>query len=157
MSESYQPPSDFLRAVASDEVPLFGSAFAEENFQRLLAMMTDQDRANRDWATLLVAQQELDTDEVRNALICAAQDQDEAVRAEAILGLAQRDPGVALPFLRSALRGQTVMPPVLEAAVLVADRSLVDDLRQFSEPSDDAFADQLALEALAACEQGPSP
>ncbi len=157
MSELYQPPSDFLRAVASDEVQLVGSAFAEENFRRLLAMMTDQDRANRDWATLLVAQQELDTDEVRNALIGAAQDQDEAVRAEAILGLAQRDPVVALPFVKSALRGQTVMAPVFEAAVLAADRSLVDDLRHFSEPSDNAFADQLALDALAACERGAAP
>jgi hypothetical protein len=153
MDELYQPPSDFLRAVADEQVPLSGSAFAEENFRRLLNMMTDKERGNRDWATLLVAQHELDTDAVRNALIGAAQDDDQAVRAEAILGLAQRDPKVALPFLKIALSEQNVMPPVFEAAALVADASLVDDLRQFSAPSGDTYLDQLATDALAACER----
>jgi hypothetical protein len=156
MNEAYQPTSDFLKAVAAEEVPLTGSAIADDNFRLLLAMMKDKDRSNRDWATLLVAQQEIDTVEVRDALTQAAQDKDGAVRAEAVLGLAQRDPGVALPFIRAELSAQSVMPPIFEAAALVADRSLIDDLRQFTAPSGNAYVDHLALEALAACEGSPT-
>lgn len=133
---------------------MFGSAFAASNFRRLLAMRTDPERSNRDWATLLVAQQEVDTIEVRDALMNAAQDKDEAVRAEAILGLAQRDPQAALPFIKSALMSQSVMAPVFEAAAVAADRSLIDDLLHFREPSGNPYVDQLAAEALAACERG---
>jgi hypothetical protein len=148
----YEPASDFLKAVAADEIPLFGSALANRNFRRLLAMMRESDRSNRDWATLLVAQQEIDTIEVRDALLDAAHDEDEAVRAEAILGIAQRDPVIALPLIKNALAAQSVMPPIFNAAALAADRSLVSDLREFIEPSFNVYADKAALEALAACE-----
>lgn len=154
MDTRYEPASDFLKAVVADEIPLSGSALANNNFHRLLAMMKDEDRSNRDWATMLVAQQEIDSIEVRNALLDAARDDDDAVRAEAILGLAQRDHAMALPLIQDALSTQSVMPAVFEAAALVADRSLVDDLRLFVEPSGNAYSDQVAAEALAACENG---
>ncbi len=154
MDTRYEPASDFLNAVVADEIPLSGSAFANNNFHQLLAMMKDEDRSNRDWATMLVAQQEIDSIEVRNALLDAARDGDDAVRAEAILGLAQRDHAMALPLIKGALSAPSVLPAVFEAAALVADRSLVGDLRQFVEPSDNAYADQVAAEALAACENG---
>jgi len=153
MTDEYQPKSEFLRAVAADEIPLFGSAFADSNFRRLLAMTTDSERSNRDWATLLISQQSMDTDEIRDILRKAALDEDEAVRAEAILGLAQRDPKGALPLIRSALKAGRVMAPVFEAAAIAADRSLIHDLRKFLEPSGDAYVDQLAAEALTACEK----
>lgn len=156
MNEEYQPTSDFLKAAAAEKIPLSGSAIADDNLRRLLAMMKDKDRSNRDWATLLVAQQEMDTIEVRDALAQAAQDEDGAVRAEAILGLAQRDPEVALPFIKTELSARSVMPPIFEAAALVTDRSLIDDLRQFTAPSENAYADQLVLEALAACVGSPA-
>lgn len=152
METRYEPASDFLKSIAAEEIPLSGSAFAHDNFHQLLAMMKDGDRSNRDWATMLVAQQEIDNIEVRNALLNAAQDEDDAVRAEAILGLAQRDRAMALPLIEDALSTQSVMPAVFEAATLVADRSLVADLRQFISPSDNAYADQVAAEALAASE-----
>ena len=154
MADPYLPPSDFLKALIDDDAPLVGGDHAEANLARLIEMTRDRDPANRDWATLLLAQQDIDTSTVRNALLSAAEDEHEYVRAEAILGLAQRDKGLALPLLQRELRGEHVAMPLFEAAALVADQSLADDLREFANPSDDGFLDELATKALAACEAG---
>ncbi|HMC90833.1 MAG TPA: lyase, partial [Allosphingosinicella sp.] len=98
------------------------------------------------------AQERVDTAEVRQALIVAAQDEEAIVRAEAISGLASRDRALALPFLRAELAGASVTMPLLEAAALVADASLADDLRAFCLQSGNRFLDELAAKALAACE-----
>ena len=156
MTEPYRPESDFLEAVATEQVPLFGSDFADANFRRLIEMTRDQDRSNRDWATLLLSQQDIDTPQVRDALVIAAQDEDDVVRAEALLGLAQRDRSLALPFARIALMGDQACMAVFEAAAIIGDPSLVDLLRPWTQPSEDAFLDQLAREALDACEKGES-
>ena len=156
MNELYRPASDFLEAVAAEEVPLFGSDFADANFQRLIAMTRNEDRSNRDWATFLLSQQDVDTPQVREALIIAAQDEDEIVRAEAVLGLAQRDRTLALPFARIALMSDHACMPVFEAAALIADPSLVELLRTWAQRSDDDFLDRLARKALIACELGES-
>ena len=152
MTERYEPPSFFLRAVIADAVPLAGSPEGEANLGRLIAMTRDPEVANRDWAVLLLSQQETDTPQVRSALLEAARDSDEIVRAEAILGIALRDPALALPLLQEALAGPRASAPLFEAAVLVAHPSLAHDLRAFAEPSDNAFLDERAAEALAACE-----
>ena len=91
MEDRYTPRSEFLNAVAADEVPLGGSEMGAANFQKLIAMTRDDDVSNRDWATMLLSQQEVDTPEVRDALLRAANDEVADVRAEAIEGLAQRD------------------------------------------------------------------
>lgn len=152
MTERYLPPSDFLKALIDDDAPLVGGDHAEANLARLIEMMRDEDPANRDWATLLLAQQDFDTPRVRDALLGAAEDENEYVRAEAILGLAQRDKALALPLLQRELRSEHVAVPLFEAAALVADPSLADDLREFASPSDDSRLDELAIKALAACE-----
>src|SRR3546814_9103340 len=91
MTERYAPPSEFLRAVSDEDAPLLGSDFAAANLQRLIEMTRDGDAVNRDWDTLLLAQQNADTPEVRAALLRAAEDESDTVRAEAVLGVAQRD------------------------------------------------------------------
>lgn len=154
MSERYEPPSDFLKAVAAEDVPLAGSALAEANLRRLIAMTRDPDPVNRDWATFLLAQEEVDTPEVREALLRAAEDEHVYVRGEAILGLATLDAALALPLLRRELGRESVSVMVLEAAALAAHPSLAEGLRAFAEPSGDDRLDALALEALRACESG---
>jgi hypothetical protein len=149
--DRYEPPSDFLKSLIDDDTPLTG-AEGEGNRRRLIMLMADEHPANRDWATLLLAQQDFDTEEVRQALLAAAEDENEYVRAEAILGLAQRDRALALPLVRRELGHERVAVPLFEAAALVEDPSLVDDLRYFSEPSDDPMLDELATKALSACE-----
>jgi len=155
MTERYEPTSDFLRAVAAEEVPLSGSAFADANMRQLIAMTRDNDVSNRDWATMLLASEEADTPEIREALLSAANDENDVVRAEALVGIAQRDRGLALPLVLKALSGEWAGMPLFEAAALVADPALVDVLRPWTEPSDDEWLDQLAREALAACEKSP--
>ena len=67
--ERYQPQSDFLCNIIAGDIPLVGSAFADENLRRLIAFTTDDDFSNRDWAVLLLAQQGIDSPNVRNALL----------------------------------------------------------------------------------------
>jgi hypothetical protein len=98
----------------------------------------------------------LDNSAIRDAFLRAVNDSFENVRAEAIWGLARRDPELAPPFIRSALSADTAQIPVFEAAVLCAHPSLIDDLRVWAEPSEDRFLDKIALEALTACEAAAS-
>ncbi|MES2146891.1 MAG: HEAT repeat domain-containing protein [Pseudomonadota bacterium] len=151
MTEPYLPPSEFLQSLIEDDAPLLG-ADADKNIGRVIELTKDEHPANRDWATLILAQQEADRSDIHQALFAAAEDENEYVRAEAILGLAQRDKAVALPLLQRELGGDLVALPLFEAAAIVADASLVDDLRAFASPSDEVFMDELAAKALRACE-----
>ncbi|MEO7563850.1 MAG: HEAT repeat domain-containing protein [Sphingomicrobium sp.] len=151
MTEEYLPSSGFLKALIDDDTPLTGPD-AESNLRRLLALMRDELPANRDWATFLLAQQGLDSTDLRKALFAAAEDENDDVRAEAIVGLAKRDKAVALPLLRRELGREHVSVPLFEAAEIVADLSLVDDLRDFAMPSEDVLLDELAAKALTAFE-----
>ena len=153
MLDRYEPTSDFLKAIVAEEVLLSGSELAEENLRQLIELTRDDDHSNRDWATFLLAQEETDIPVVRAALLHAATDDDNVVRAEAVWGLAKRDVQLALPFVQAALRADAVAIPMLEAAAICAHPSLIPDLRIWAEPSDNPFADQLAAEALAACEK----
>lgn len=152
MTERCEPSSDFLKALIADDAPLVRGEHAEANLGRLIEMTRDDDPANRDWATLLLAQQEIDGREIREALLEAADDENDCVRAEAILGLAQRDKAIALRLLQRELSAESVALPLFEAASIVAHPSLATDLRAFAEPSGDDFLDGLVLEALRACE-----
>jgi hypothetical protein len=116
-------------------------------------MTRDAQTANRDWAAFLLGQKDIDTPEVRTALLAAAEDEDVYVRAEAICGLAQRDTSLALPLVQRELSGESVAMPIFEAATIVAHPSLAADLRRFVEPSGNVSLDRLAVEALQACEE----
>jgi HEAT repeats len=153
MKDVYQPASDFLKAIIADEIPLCGNEFARANLSRLIDLTRDQDRSNRDWAAMLLAQTDIDTEEVRQALLASARDDDDVVRAEAILGLAQRMPSLALPFVKEELSGAVACMALFEAAILIADVSLINPLKQWIEPSENEFLDRLAIEALEACER----
>jgi hypothetical protein len=152
MTERYEPPSEFLKALISDDAMLVGGEHAEANLRRLMDLTGDEHPANRDWATLLLAQHDIDTADVRQTLLRAADDENEYVRGEAILGLAQRDKALALPLLQRELSGKFVPLQLFEAASIVAHPSLVADLRAFTARSGDDFLDASALEALQACE-----
>lgn len=154
MAERYEPASDFLKAVIAEDVPLSGSDLADANMQRLIALTRDDDLSNRDWATMLLASEEADTPQIREALLSAANDTNDIVRAEALVGIARRDRALALPLTLLALSGEQVSMAVFEAAALIADPALADALRPWTEPSDDEWLDDLARKALVACETG---
>jgi HEAT repeat protein len=152
MCDGYQPTSDFLKMIFTDSIPLHGSDQASVNFQRLIAMTRDDDVSNRDWATFFLSQQNIDTPEVRAALIEAVQDENENVRAEALLGIAQIDAKLATPFVLKELSRDHASMPVFEAAMIIADPILIDSLRFWTDPSEDEYLDKCARDALAACQ-----
>jgi len=154
MRERYQPASDFLKGIIAEEVPLSGGVMAEANMRLLIAMTRDDDLSNRDWATMLLSQEEADTPEVRAALLASANDEDDVVRAEALLGIARRDARLALPFAIKALSSDRACTAVFEAAEIIADPALVASLRPWTETPDNEWLDRLARYALAACERG---
>ena len=156
MTERYEPASDFLKRVIAEEVPLSGSAAANTNMEKLVALTRDEDTSNRDWATMLLGSQDGDTPAIRAALLSAARDECASVRAEALAGIARRDKALALPLVAQALRGETASMAVFEAAELIADPALIDLLRPWAAASGDEWLDQLARDALAACEKGTS-
>jgi HEAT repeat protein len=153
MDERYEPTSPFLVDIANEDAPLTGSEFAEANLKRLIALTNDEDCSNRDWATFLLAQSGIETPETRNALIRAANDDDQDVRAEAIAGLAHRDHKLALPLVHAALQSKSVAAGIFEAAAEIGSPLLIEGLRRWSKPSDNAHLDALAANALAACEK----
>lgn len=152
--KEYEPPSEFLKHLMGRFETPSDPDSDHEVLARLIELTRDQDPANRDWATLLLWQQGKDTLEVRTALVTAAEDENASVRAEAIRGLAELSPELALPFVRKALTSDFASAPIFEAAAIVANPSLVNDLRAFAEPSGDDYLDHLTRKALAACEAG---
>ena len=152
MEEGYWPSSGFLCTVANDEVPLAGNAAGEQNLRLLMKFTRDPDVSNRDWATMLLSQQELDTPEVRQVLQRAAEDSDCHVRAEALEGLAERDKELATPLVERELRGDDCGYGTFEAARLIADPSLLSALRNWNGRFEESSWNELVSEAIAACE-----
>lgn len=118
MTERYLPSSPFLLDSVAENVALCSGPDAEDNLRALIFLTGDEEAINREWAVYLLAEDGMDTPAIRDALLRAAKDSDAAVRAEAILGLAQRDTALALPLVVSELRGDDPLPPVVEAAEL---------------------------------------
>lgn len=154
MNDGYEPESVFLTWVLSDEAPLTGSDQAEANLRRVITLTTHDDVSNRDWATFILANHEIDTPAVREALIARADDPDERVRAEAIRGLARKDPVVALPLIQRALEAPSAMVDVFEAAAIVAHASLVGPLQQFAKNASADWTGDVVRESLQACQSG---
>jgi hypothetical protein len=152
MNEFYQPASDFLVRVANGEVPLTGTEFAEHNLRLLIGYMGDADTSNRDWATLLLAGLDVDNAEVREALLKATQDQDTSVRAEALLGLAERDPVLALPLVERELEGSECGYGTFQAAHAIASPLLLDGLRKWAGQGSSDWVDLEINDAISACE-----
>lgn len=151
----YEPTSGFLIDVVNEVVPLSGSEYAEHNLRRVIDHLTDAEAVNRHWAALILGDPDLDSPIIREALLTAATtDCSPLVKAEALRGLAQLSPALALPHVHHALLADSVLLNVFEAAGIIADPSLVDVLRQWATPSDDPWVDDVVQEAIAACERG---
>ena len=156
MEEGYYPAADFLVMVANENIPLTGSRFADHNLATLIAYTRDAAVSNRDWATMLLAQQEIDTPEIRDALVAATTDEDSCVRGEALQGLAERETGVALPILQRELDQDDCAYATFQAALIVADPALLSGLRRWKGRGGAPWIDDMIRDAIEACEGGPS-
>jgi hypothetical protein len=154
MSERYLPASEFLNYVIAGEIAFEDSPLAEANLRQLLEMVDDSDRSNRDWAAFVISGLPLDTPEIRDALLKAADGGDPDTRDEAIIGLARRDRHAALIRL-APLLNEELGVMLLEAATILGDPSLVPALKEMEnwEGEDNQIREQLRL-AIAACERG---
>lgn len=154
MPERYLPASDFLNCVAHGEVIFDESRFGRHNLNRLLALVTDADRSNRDWATFLISGLRMDTPKIRDVLLLAAQDADKDTRDEAIVGLARRDREAAKSLIKPLL-AEDVSLVLLEAAAILGCKELVPAL-EIAKTSG-AVTERLLEKwetAIAACTEG---
>lgn len=155
--EEYRPASDFLLMLIHEEIPLTGSPMAEANLARLIELTADADESNRDWATMLLVQSGIDTPETRAALRRAGDDPHIDTRCEALLGLAVLEPDFALPRVKTMLEHEQIWSETIEAAALLADKSLVPVLEALAEAwagDDDCWFEELLADALHACRTG---
>ncbi|BCA58621.1 HEAT repeat domain-containing protein [Sphingomonas sp. HMP6] len=154
MDDRYLPASEFLNYVLADEVRFDDDVIGQANLQRLIKLVDDEDRSNRDWATFLISGLPLDSLRIRAALERAADDPDPDTRDEAIVGLARRDREEALQRLRPLLPDD-FSKVLLEAAAILGEQSLVPALRAIEawEGVSDSVREKLNM-ALAACEAG---
>jgi hypothetical protein len=159
--ELYRPASDFLMLVLDEEAPLSGSPQGDANLALLIEFARDADKSNRDWAIFLLAQTEFDTAEIRAVFKHALDDEDEDVRAEALVGIAKRKPAFALPVVAVLLMSDWIGDLTLEAAGYVADPALLSALRKIRDDPENAEMDGMTRmyldEALESCATGIQP
>ena len=151
MSEGYYPPSDFLNSVIAEEVPIGIDGFRAANLARLIQMTTDSDEANRDWATMLLAQLEFDTPTIRAALSQAANDSSAVVRAEAICGIAQRDPSTAQKLILRELSADELWYPIIDAIGMIPNQKFIPLLEHWDDKLSDDYFNKAIQEVLEAC------
>jgi hypothetical protein len=163
-NSEYLPPSAFLQTlIREDEPALTGGAAEDARRAELIALTQDDDGTNRDWALLLLSQSELDTPEVLAALVRGMDDQHHEASLEATIGVAKRDPRLALAHVTKRLDEETIDSMTLEAAAWIADPSLLpaleaiaDEIEDDEDEEDDLFAMALR-EAIEACTRGTPP
>jgi hypothetical protein len=101
---------------------------------------------------MTLAMQEIDTPQVRAALIAAAADIDVVVRAEALQGLAQRDKALALPLVERELLLDEFGYATFQAAQIIGHPSLLPGLRRWSGRTGASHIDDTVEDAIRACE-----
>jgi hypothetical protein len=121
--------------------------------QTLITLSSDSDEDVRNWATFGLARQiDMDTPEIRAALLRRVDDEDSEVRAEALLGLAYRgDDRVVHPLireLRAIADADNYWDLVFEAVAEIGDGVLYPELMELKEYGiEDYWLDA----AIAAC------
>jgi HEAT repeat protein len=129
-------PSEAVRfgvvhGLAGHELP--------EALSALIDLSDDPSEDVRNWATFeLGSMTEVDTPELREALLRRLTDANEEVRGEALVGLARRKDARVLEPLMAALQARNVMVLVVEAAQAFEDRRLYPLLLQLRDKEGEA-------------------
>ncbi|RKH70182.1 hypothetical protein D7X96_12665 [Corallococcus interemptor] len=107
--------------------------------QALIHLSRDADETVREWATFTLGSQarEVDTPELREALMDRLSETHVKIRGEALLGLALRKDARVLEPLRRALEGPGVTTLEVEAAQALEDASLLPVLLAHREACDE--------------------
>lgn len=116
---SYHPNTDVRFDLA---FALGCFADDERTVSTLLKLMSDKDSEVRDWATFgLGVLGTFDSPKIREALFQNLTDEDEDVREEAMVGLAQRKDLRALPAVMAGLEGEEPSTRAIDAANFLLD------------------------------------
>ena len=113
----------------------------------LIILTTDPDSDVRDWATWgLGTMSELDTPEIREALLLRLAVENEEVRGEAMRGLATRGDSRAIPVILEELNQEEVDLDAIKAAAELPDRSFLSQLEGLLEENPEDADIKRALE-----------
>lgn len=116
----------------------------------LIQLMDDESEEVRDWATFGASVTcSADSPELRAALVARLDDPVEIVRAEAILGLAQRHDPRAHPAILHALDSGSALAPIFEAVEAMPSPDFIEDLGGYLKNNPECSS---LIEALQACE-----
>ena len=125
--------------------------------EALIELTRDQEAHVRDWATFALGTQvEVDTPDLRDALMERVADNDDDTRCEALVGLARRGNRRVLPALQSSFSSDSVCSMEVEAAALIGDPLLLKELVALREwwDVDKALLDE-AIRACSNARTGP--
>jgi HEAT repeat protein len=155
------PDPDVRHAVAMALPDVSGDSPSRAVLEALFTLMADPDPDVRNWATFgLGAQFEVDTPEVRQALIARIEDDKEggSIAGEALRGLARRrDERALMPILRRlAIRDPDPGYLILEAARELADARCLPALYALRDARVEQETDDDLTAAIDACERGPA-
>jgi hypothetical protein len=116
----------FIRELLSDE--------AQSALRALTLLTQDKDGVIRDWSTFgLGNQTDVDSTEIRSALLSRLDDTDANTRHEALVALARRHDRRVIPALIRALEADEVAYLAIEAAELVRAPEVAPALRQLAQ------------------------
>jgi len=123
--------------------------------EALIELTRDREVHVRDWATFALGTQiEVDTPDLRDALMERLADNDDDTRCEALVGLARRRDRRVLPALQRSLSSDSVCSMEVEAAAMIGDPLLLKELVALREWWD---VDRALLdEAIQACSPAPT-
>lgn len=117
-----RPEADIRQGVARS----LGGFDDDTAINILIQLTSDTDDDVRDWATFgLGSLTEIDTPEIREALVARTKEENREIRGEALVGLAIRNDQRTIDLVREELKLDFAGGWVLEAAELVGDSSLV--------------------------------
>jgi HEAT repeat protein len=118
----------------------------------LIFLSSDESAKVRDWATFgLGSMSEIDSPEIRNALVARLDDPDEDTRGEAIVGLSVRKDERVIAAILSALEERSCRSLVFEACEVFPHATFLPRLREFFEANPD---DKDIADAVSACTTG---
>jgi len=121
----------------------------------LIKLSEDDDDNVRDWASFGLGTANIDTPEIREALLKRLDDLHDDTKAEAMIGLARRKDARAIPHIKSALEADCVGSGAIEAAGHIGSPKLVGALEGLRSWWD--VDTELLEAAIRSCKNKPLP
>jgi hypothetical protein len=118
----------------------------------LIELSQDESPCVRDWATFALGSRcEIDTPEIREALVARLVDPEPEPRVEAIKGLALRQDRRALPALMQELAADEIDPDLFDAAIQLPDARHLPHLKRHRAKTANIGTKLLIEKAMTAC------